>query len=197
MANNSNSNTVLSPKFFAHIVLKTPDLKAMSAFYKTFLGARASWENEELVFLTYDEEHHRIAIAQVPGLGPKVGKSAGLDHFAFTYATLSDLLTAYKQRKALGILPVWSVNHGPTISLYYQDPDGNRIETQVDNFDTVEGANASMSGPEFDKNPIGADVDPEDLIRKLENGVPESELKKRADVGPRGPETVPWFKEYV
>ncbi|KAI0444444.1 Glyoxalase/Bleomycin resistance protein/Dihydroxybiphenyl dioxygenase [Xylaria telfairii] len=192
MAANSNANKVLSPKFLAHIVLKTPDLKTLSTFYKTFLGAHASWESEQLAFLTYDEEHHRIAIIGIPGLGAKVPKSAGLDHIAFTYETLSDLLTAYKQRKALGILPVWSINHGPTMSMYYQDPDGNRIETQVDNFDTVEETNAFMTGPEFLKNPIGADFDPEDLIRKLENGTPESELKKRADIGARGPETIPW-----
>ncbi|KAJ2987599.1 hypothetical protein NUW58_g4414 [Xylaria curta] len=184
---------VLSPKYMAHIVLKTPDLKAMSSFYKTFLGAHANWENEQLAFLTYDDEHHRIALIEIPGLPTNAQKSAGLDHIAFAYGTLDDLLTAYKQRKALGILPVWSVNHGPTMSLYYQDPDGNRIETQVDNFETVEETNAFMAGQEFLKNPIGVDVDPEELIRKLEEGVPGSEIRKRPDVGVRGPESVPWY----
>ncbi|KAI0452829.1 Glyoxalase/Bleomycin resistance protein/Dihydroxybiphenyl dioxygenase [Xylaria acuta] len=195
MAADSNSSKVLSPKHMAHVVLKTPDLKRLSTFYKTFLGAHANWESEKMAFLTYDEEHHRIAIIEIPGLGSKVQNSAGLDHIAFTYETLSDLLTAYKQRKALGILPAWSVNHGVTISMYYEDPDGNRIETQVDAIETVEATNAFMTGPEFAKNPIGADVDPEDLIRRLENGTPESELMKRADVGTRGPETVPWLKK--
>ncbi|KAI0107858.1 Glyoxalase/Bleomycin resistance protein/Dihydroxybiphenyl dioxygenase [Nemania sp. FL0031] len=192
MATNSNPAKVLSPKFMAHIVLKTPDLKTMSTFYKTFLGAHATWENEQMAFLTYDEEHHRIALIEMPGLAGKVQKSAGLDHIAFTYSTLADLLTAYKQRKALGIEPVWCVNHGPTTSMYYQDPDGNRVETQVDNFDTVAEVDVFMSGPEFAKNPIGADFHPGELIRKLEEGVPESEIKKRPDVGARGPESIPW-----
>jgi hypothetical protein len=33
--------------------------------------------------MTYDEEHHRIAFAAVPGLVEKLKNSAGLDHLAF------------------------------------------------------------------------------------------------------------------
>ncbi|KAI1813404.1 Glyoxalase/Bleomycin resistance protein/Dihydroxybiphenyl dioxygenase [Poronia punctata] len=185
------NNKVLSPRSMAHVVLKTPKLKPMSAYYKTFLGAHASFERDHLAFLTYDEEHHRIALAEIPGLNPKDKESAGMHHVAFTYDSLTDLLTAYKQRKELGISPAWCVNHGPTISIYYEDPDGNYIETQADTFATVEEINASMTSPEFAKNPIGADFDPDDFIRRLESGEPESELKKRPDVGTRGPESVP------
>lgn len=145
-----------------------------------------------MAFLSYDAEHHRIALIEVPGLGAKAHKSAGLDHIAFGYDSLADLLTAYTQRKRLGILPVWSVNHGPTVSMYYADPDGNRLETQVDCFATVEEASAFMTTPAFEANPIGADVDPEELIRKLAAGVPEAELLKREDVGARGPDSIPW-----
>lgn len=69
--------------------------------------------------------------------------------------------------------------------------DGNQIETQVDNFETVEEANASMNTPEFAENPIGVDYDPEDLIRRIENGEDEGSLKKRPRIGPRGLEGVP------
>ncbi|KAI1419946.1 Glyoxalase/Bleomycin resistance protein/Dihydroxybiphenyl dioxygenase [Xylaria sp. FL1777] len=192
MASNSNTNKVLSPKYMAHVVLRTPNLQTMAKYYKTFLGAHASFENERMAFLTYDEEHHRIALIELPGLSEKVDKSAGLDHIAFTYGTLTDLLTAYKQRKAAGILPIWCTNHGPTTSMYYQDPDGNRIETQVDNFDSIEEINAFMAGPELKENPIGVDFDPEELIQKLENGVPESQIKKRPNIGARSLDTVPF-----
>ncbi len=110
----------------------------MVAYYKAVLGARASYENDQVAFLTYDDEHHRIAIARFPDAGKNIYGSAGLDHVAFTYNNIHDLLTAYKQRKARGIVPSWSVNHGPTISLYYMDPDGNKVETQVDVFETME-----------------------------------------------------------
>ncbi|KAI1298548.1 Glyoxalase/Bleomycin resistance protein/Dihydroxybiphenyl dioxygenase [Xylaria venustula] len=191
MAVDSNATKTLSPKFFAHIVLKTRDLPRLADFYKTFLGAHASFENDQMSFLTYDEEHHRIALIGLPDLVDKPQKSVGMDHFAFTYGTVSDLLTAYKQRKAAGIEPVWCTNHGPTTSMYYSDPDGNRIETQVDNFDSVEEITAFMTGPEMKENPIGVDFDPEELIRKLESGVPESEIKKRPNIGPRGVDSIP------
>ncbi|KAI0799460.1 Glyoxalase/Bleomycin resistance protein/Dihydroxybiphenyl dioxygenase [Xylaria sp. FL0064] len=192
-ANSDNATKVLSPKHLAHIVLKTPNLQTISAFYKTFLGAHASYENEHMAFLTYDYEHHRIALVQLPGITAKSPSSAGLDHVAFTYDSVADLLTAYKQRKEAGILPVWCTNHGPTTSLYYADPDGNRIETQADNFDTIEEVNAFMTGPEFAENTIGVDFDPEELIKKLESGVPESEIKKRPRIGKRGVESIPWM----
>lgn len=50
----------------------------MVDFYKTFLGGHASYENDFLSFITYDEEHHRVAIGAAPGTGQKDSKSAGL-----------------------------------------------------------------------------------------------------------------------
>ncbi|KAI0505699.1 Glyoxalase/Bleomycin resistance protein/Dihydroxybiphenyl dioxygenase [Xylaria bambusicola] len=191
MTTESKPSKVLSPKALAHVVLQTPQVSTMAKFYKTFLGAEASFETDSMTFLTYDEEHHRVAIIGMPGLPGKVEKSAGLHHVAFTYPTLSTLFTAYKQRKAFGILPVWCTNHGVTTSLYYRDPDGNRLETQVDNFDTNEETTAFLTGPEMRENPLGVDFDPEDLIRKLESGVPEAEIKKRPNIGPRGIEDIP------
>jgi hypothetical protein len=91
-----------------------------------------------------------------------------MHHVAFAFDTLADLLQVYQQRKAHGMLPKWCVNHGPTTSIYYQDPDGNLIETQVDNFISPEDADAFMSGPLFAENPIGTDFDPEVLQRKMQ-----------------------------
>lgn len=182
---------VISPSKLAHVVLRTGKFTAMVEFYKTFLGARATYENAFLSFLTYDDEHHRIAIGAVPGTGPKAHEAAGLEHIAFSFDTLADLALAYQQRKARGILPIWSVNHGPTTSIYYQDPDGNQIETQVDNFDTIEEANEMMASTAFAQNPVGVDFDPEELVKKLESGMEERELKKRANIGPRGIDTIP------
>ncbi|KAF3009184.1 hypothetical protein E8E14_005598 [Neopestalotiopsis sp. 37M] len=185
------SGPVLAPKSLAHVVLRTSNFKPMVAFYKAFLGAHATFENDFLSFLTYDEEHHRLAIGYVPGTSEKVPTSAGLEHIAFQFDSISDLLTAYQQRKARGIHPIWCVNHGPTTSMYYQDPDGNQLETQVDNFDTVEAATAMMSSPEFTENPFGVDFDPEDIIRRLKHGESEASIKKRANIGPRGIESIP------
>lgn len=188
---------VLSPAKLAHVVLRTANFKPMVAFYKTFLGAHANYENDFLAFLTYDEEHHRIAIAAVPPppdaapAAPRRQGPSGLEHIAFTFNSLGDLLLAYKQRKALGILPLWSVNHGPTMSIYYQDPDGNQLETQVDALPTVEECNAAMKSEDFAENPFGVDFDPEELIKALEEGKDEKELMRRPKIGPRAFDSIP------
>lgn len=110
----------------------------MRSFYKTFLGAHGTYESDVLCFLGYDEEHHRIGIINMPDLTMKKPGSSGLEHIAFTYNDINALGLTYLQRKENGILPFWQVNHGPTMSVYYKDPDGNILETFTDNFDRVE-----------------------------------------------------------
>ncbi|KAJ9499835.1 hypothetical protein LTR99_000467 [Exophiala xenobiotica] len=177
---------VLSPVKLAHVVLRTANLQRSVDFYLDFLGGTISHRDGVLAFITYDDEHHRIALIGFPDTAPKVPSSAGLHHVAFTFPTLTDLLLAYRQRKAKGILPTWSVNHGPTTSVYYQDPDGNLLETQVDNFETNEEATEFMNSKYFAENPIGTDIDPENLIERIRNGEEDAELKRRVEIGPRG-----------
>lgn len=81
--------------------------------------------------------------------------------------------------------PFWCVNHGQTTSLYYHDPDGNEIETQVDNFDTSEEATAFFGSAKFEENPIGVDSDPEDLATRLQSGESDISIKKRPCIGAR------------
>ena len=176
---------VKSPTSLAHVVLRTNNFRPMVDYYVDFLGGRVAYENEYLAFLTYDHEHHRIAILQIPETGNKVIGSSGLEHIAFTFDTLEDLVLTYKQRKSLNMLPKWCVNHGPTTSMYYQDPDGNEIETQVDNFDSVPETDEFMRSKEFGENPIGVDYQPEDLIRRLEAGEDHRSIKRRPNIGPR------------
>jgi hypothetical protein len=110
---------------------------------------------------------------------------------AFTYDRLENLLLAYLQRKSHGILPAWCTNHGPTTSIYYRDPDGNTIETQVDNTSDVEAINAMMLSEELRENPIGVDFEPEDLIRRIKEGESLESLVFRPNIGPRGVESLP------
>ncbi|KAM5346060.1 hypothetical protein ACJ41O_009065 [Fusarium nematophilum] len=157
----------------------------MVDYYKAFLGARASYENNTLSFLTYDDEHHRVAILGVPSTTDKQQGYVGLEHIAFAFNTLDDLALSYSQRKALGITPTVCINHGPTTSIYYTDPDGNMIETQVDNFDTPEEATDFMMSEAFRINPIGTDFDPNGLVRRLEDGEDQASIKKRVEIGDR------------
>ncbi len=181
----------IAPAKFAHCVLRTKNFTEMVRWYKTVLEAEAMFENPMLCFMTYDEEHHRIAIAQVPFLQDRPDNCVGVDHIAFTYAKLGDLIHTYERLKAEGILPVWKIHHGPTISMYYQDPDRNQVELQIDVFDSLEEQDRFLRASDFDKNPIGVMFDPDELAKKFHEGVPEAELKKQPEGPMPGPADFP------
>lgn len=100
----------------------------------------------------------------------------GLEHVAFTYASLGDLLATYRRLAAHGSIPAWSVNHGPTTSMYYVDPDGNQVELQVDDFECAEDLLAWFRTSTFAENPIGVPFDPERLVAAYEAGTPDADL---------------------
>ncbi len=166
------------PAKFAHYVLRVSDTNQSVDWYGKVLGMKIVHQNPMLTFLTFDDEHHRLALVQVGG--EPVDKSApGLDHVAYTLNELGDLLSLYKRLKAENILPVWPINHGLTTSMYYEDPDGNRVEFQVENLPTKEELNAFMHSEQFANNPIGVDFDPEDLLARYEAGEPMETLLKQ------------------
>jgi len=173
-----------SPSLFAHFVLQTANYEAVRDWYLTVLNAQVVYDRHDLCFLTYDDEHHRLAIRHVPGLRPPRPGSWGLHHLAYAYPTLRALLSTYLRLKNQGIRPYWTINHGPTLSFYYRDPDGTQIELQVDNFRTKEEAAAFFHGDDFAVNPVGIKLDPEALIRAYEAGVPEAELARRPRMAP-------------
>jgi hypothetical protein len=77
--------------------------------------------------------------------------------------------------KQARIQPYWPVHHGTTLSLYYTDPDGNRMEFQVD-CGTVEEASALMRTPAYAENPVGVMYDPDALLARLKAGEAEASL---------------------
>jgi catechol 2,3-dioxygenase-like lactoylglutathione lyase family enzyme len=181
----SDQPRAISPAKFAHVVLRTrAKFEAMRQWYLTVLNARVVYDTGFLVFLSYDDEHHRVAIAQDPQLAERPHRSAGLDHLAFTYAGLDDLLATYERLKAAGILPFCPVNHGPTTSLYYVDPDNNRVELQVDNFTDMDAATDAMTAS-FGVNPVGDEFDPDDYVARRRAGESiESLLRPSANPEP-------------
>lgn len=171
-----------SPVKFAHIVLKTTQYSEMVAWWTDFLEADVRHGNDFISFLSYDDEHHRVAIAHMPHLQPRDKKSVGVEHFAFTYATLDDLFAQYERMKAKGHLPYWTINHGMNFSAYYRDPDGNQVEAQIDCM-SVEDAIDFMASDVFAANPIGIDVDFEALVARRRAGEKVSTLIDYATAG--------------
>lgn len=171
-----------SPIKFAHVVLKSPRYQEMVAWWVDFLDGEVRHGDEFISFLSYDDEHHRIAIANFPNLEPRSTAAEGVEHFAFTYASLDDLFDQYERMKAKGISPYWTINHGMTLSAYYRDPDGNQVETQVDSVSMHE-ADEFMKGPLFEANPIGIDVNFEDLIARFKSGTSVASITDYASAG--------------
>jgi catechol-2,3-dioxygenase len=108
----------------------------MIEWYRTVFEAEVVHQDPALVFMTYDDEHHRFAFANLSLLKPEAKEGDrgdfGVNHVAYTYADAGDLMKTYARLKAAGIMPYWPVHHGISLSLYYKDPDGNRLELQVD-----------------------------------------------------------------
>src|SRR5258708_16684044 len=144
-----------SPAKLAHVVLQTSRLEEMRDWYCVVLNGHVVHEGHGLSFVTFDEEHHRVAFLSPPEtLEPKSPAAAGLHHVAYTFDTLDALLDRSTDLKSQGVDPLVPVQHGVTTSIYYRDPDGNSVEMQIDNFPSVDDANSYLTAPEFDENPV-------------------------------------------
>lgn len=184
------TETPIVPAKLAHYVIRTKHFQDMLAWYRQVFHLKTSFEAPVIAFLTYDEEHHRIAFLNTEHLPSPDTMRTGIDHVAFTYSSLSDLLLNWERLKAEGIEPFWCINHGMSTSMYYRDPDGNEIELQVDNFPTMQLCKDWFASEAFAANPIGVDFDPAMLLQRLRNGDPETELLKL------GAAPVPAEKQY-
>ncbi|MHA3021845.1 VOC family protein [Mycobacterium sp. BMJ-28] len=174
------------PAFIAHWVVKSARSREMIDWYGQVFGARVVHEDNRIAFLTWDHESHRLALVKLPSLLRHVfalarlrRKTYGIDHLAFTFPSLSHLLLTYERLKGVDITPVWSINHGPTTSLYYEDPEGIRLEFQVENFPTARETADYFNTQEFADNPIGVNTDPDYLLERLRAGAEEAELLRR------------------
>lgn len=182
---------IARPAKFAHVVYRTRRFEEMLEWYETVFGARVQYQNPGLAFLTYDDEHHRFAFANMSLFQPDGRESdrtgvIGIDHVAYTYASVTDLLENYAFLKESGITPYWCVHHDITVSMYYADPDGNQMEFQVDCL--PEGTDTGrFMADSFATNPIGVEFDPDVWLERLSNGEAESVFLHRSTSEPVSP----------
>lgn len=169
------------PKSLVHVLYRTRRFAEMLAWYATVFGARIQYQNPALAFLTFDDEHHRFAFADLCVIRPDEEDKddrglIGVDHVAWEYGSLRDLLENYAELKVERIAPYWAVHHGMSASLYYADPDGNQMEFTVDAFATKSEASAYFHGSQIGENPVGVEYDPDEWLARLRRGIPEAEL---------------------
>ncbi|MBM3758187.1 MAG: biphenyl 2,3-dioxygenase [Acidobacteria bacterium] len=182
---------IVPPTKLAHVVYRTRRFDEMLRWYQTVFNARVHYGNAALAFLSFDDEHHRFGIANMSVFQPDGGvgekqNSTGADHVGYTYPTLRVLLENYEALREQGIKPYWCIHHGITASMYYADPDGNQMEFQVDCLGSSDDASQFMATM-FAKNPIGVEFDPEDWLKRLRSGTPETELLDRQKHEPISP----------
>lgn len=118
-------------KGLSHVVLYVNDLEKMVAFYRDVLGLVKYREHAgRMVFLTADPdiEDHQLALTT-----GREGNAKIIAHIAWRVDTPADVKAYYERFKAQGVTIDHCVSHayeemGNTVSCYFLDPEGNRVE---------------------------------------------------------------------
>ena len=87
---------MVAPSKFAHVVFNTHRYEEMISWYAQVFEARVQHSDDNLAFLSYDEEHHRFAFVN---LGPVKGdpmdakpQDVGVNHLAYTWNNVGELV---------------------------------------------------------------------------------------------------------
>ena len=117
---------------FSHIVLYVSDQSKMLDFYTRILGFKVTDQGPlaegapDIVFLSNDpEEHHQIAMIQVR---QDDKPSNTLNHFAFRVERFEEVIELNRTLQEITGIDVNPLSHGNTLSIYFNDLEGNGIE---------------------------------------------------------------------
>jgi len=119
----------------SHFGINVTDIDRMADFYTRVLGLVVSDRGKlddgpELAFLSHDpDEHHQLVL--VTGRPADRGDSV-VNQISFKLPTLDDLKAMYARVRAEGTEQFRIVTHGNAWSIYFADPEGNRVELFVD-----------------------------------------------------------------
>jgi len=193
-----NGAKVIPPKL-SHTGNATPRQAEMLAWYRNVLGQEPTLEAGPPatpfpgVWTSNDDVHHRMGFFAVPGLQDQVDRtSPGVNHTAWEYDTIDDLLETWQRLQKLGIKPAFTVDHGITFAFYYNDPDGNLVELLTDAFgDHDKSMEFQRTSEALRANPPGVPVDPAQLIEERRKGTSLEELHERAYAGEFTPAGAP------
>ena len=183
-----------------HLGLATGNLDAMVDWYGKVLGMTINRRlppagpqqpgpSFSAAFVSNDEVHHRMVFFERPGLGidPEKPGHVGVQHIAFEYETLDDLLSTYVRLKGLSILPMMAADFGMGTAFYYEDPDRNIVELNINNYGDERAATEHMrTAP-----PTQSQVDPDKMITAREAGMSPWDVHERAAAGDLAP-AKPW-----
>jgi catechol 2,3-dioxygenase-like lactoylglutathione lyase family enzyme len=124
--------TVPPPARLTHVGLYVNDMGAMVAFYTELLGLvvtdRGELFGRELTFLSRDPgEHHQLVLVTGRRAPEDVAVLSQLS-FRLDDEDLSALRWFARRAEQLGARDMDPRNHGNSWSVYFLDPEGNRLE---------------------------------------------------------------------
>lgn len=137
---------MVQPKRIGHVVLNVRDLAVSERFYTEVLGFQVSLKRGNGTFLTCGRIHHDLALFQAPEDAAPAG-DLGLNHIAVQIENIDELKEVYRRLKSCGTRIDHLTDHGMTKSVYFRDPDGNRIEYFFNTTETAEEGLAMMKAP--------------------------------------------------
>jgi catechol 2,3-dioxygenase len=125
---------MIQARKLGHVVLKVRDVQKSKEFYTRALGLKVAYEQKEwgAVFLSVGEQHHDLALFQLATGETPAATQPGLHHMAWQLGSFEELQAAYRELRDLGITVEATIAHNVTRSIYFNDPDGNRVELYCD-----------------------------------------------------------------
>lgn len=117
-----------------HVHLKVADIERGLGFWRDVLGFQVMQRRPGAVFLAAGGYHHHIALNTWDSAGgqPPAKGNTGLYHVAVLYPTRAALGRALARVHAAGLSLTGASDHGVSIALYLDDPDGNGVELYWD-----------------------------------------------------------------
>ncbi len=112
-----------------HVGLYCIDLKTMRDFYARVMGLTISDEDLErgICFLSAapEAEHHELALVQAKD---PAEKTHHVQQISFKVERLDDVRVFYHRLRDAGVRIDRTVTHGIACSVYFYDPEDNRVE---------------------------------------------------------------------
>jgi catechol 2,3-dioxygenase-like lactoylglutathione lyase family enzyme len=129
---------VVKPQKLAHVVRRTSRFDELVDWYCTVLGAEVVHPTACSRFLTYDDEHHRIAIATIPGSRNSRHGGGHRPHRVHVRRSRRPASDTYRRLKAEGIEPSGASTTGRRVLDVLQGSGRQRVELPVDTMPSAE-----------------------------------------------------------
>lgn len=112
------------PRKLSHVVIDSPEVEVVKAFYEKYFGLRLSdWLEDRMCFLRCSDDHHSLAISYSP--------HAGLNHVSFEMRDIDEYMRGTGRMTRYGSGPLWGPGRhssGDNVYSYFAGPDGFVVE---------------------------------------------------------------------